>query len=227
MSATISRKRESPGAKWKRKRNPSLRSAGHCTAICADERLHAELRHERDQCEDAHDRDDVEHRRRHGGQEEAPVRVQHPHARRGHRDQREEGEHHLGEPGRELELARYGGVAGRDQPGERSGQQHAGKRDGTGDDQEAADDDPAQLPRGRPASLLQLARERRDERGAHGPLGEEVPDEVGQAERDVVRVHVIAGAESDEQDLVAQQPEHAAAHRCRADKAGRPRETGA
>ena len=45
------------------------------------------------------------------------------------------------------------------------------------------------------ASLLNGPREGRNERRCHGPLGKEVPEEIGNPERDVVGVHRRARAE--------------------------------
>ena len=64
-------------------------------------------------------------------------------------------------------------------------------------------------------------REGRDERGAHRAFGEEIADEVGDAERDQERVHRVAGAEVVREDLVAHQPEDAAGHGGQAEDAGR------
>ena len=71
----------------------------------------------------------------------------------------------------------------------------------------------------------QLVREGRDECRAHRAFGEEVTDEVGDAEGDAERIHRVAGAEVVGQDLVADQPEDSAGHGRQAEKAGRTGQT--
>ena len=53
------------------------------------------------------------------------------------------------------------------------------------------------------------------------PFGEQVAQQVGDAERDQERIHRVAGAEPVGQHLFADQPEHAAGHGGGADDAGR------
>ena len=69
-------------------------------------------------------------------------------------------------------------------------------------------------------SVGELAREGRNEGGAHRPFGEEVADEVGDAKRDAKGVHRVAGAEVEREHLVANQPEHAAGHGGQAKQSG-------
>ena len=62
------------------------------------------------------------------------------------------------------------------------------------------------------------------ERGAHRAFGEEIAHEVGNAERDDERVHLVAGAEERGEHLIAREAEEAAGERGGAGDAGGARE---
>ena len=62
------------------------------------------------------------------------------------------------------------------------------------------------------------------ERGAHRAFGEQIADEIGNAERDDERVHLVAGAEERGEHLIADEAENAAGERGGAGEAGRSRE---
>ena len=71
----------------------------------------------------------------------------------------------------------------------------------------------AEPPRRWLAVQRQVAREGRDEGRAHRAFGEEIADQIGNAERDVERVHLVAGAEERRQHLIADETEDAARQR--------------
>ena len=80
------------------------------------------------------------------------------------------------------------------------------------------------LPRRHASSLPFSVRrrgERRHERGAHRAFGEQIADEVGNAERDDEGVHVVARAEDRGEHLIADEAEDAAGERRGAGQAGR------
>ena len=58
-----------------------------------------------------------------------------------------------------------------------------------------------------------MTGERGDERGAHRALREEIADEIGNSERDEVRVHLIAGAEERREQRLAGETEQTADQR--------------
>ena len=78
-----------------------------------------------------------------------------------------------------------------------------------------------ETPRRGLAVQRQMAREGRDERGAHRALREEIADEIRNPERDVERVHLVARAEARGKHLIAREAEEAARQRRRAAQAGR------
>ena len=67
-------------------------------------------------------------------------------------------------------------------------------------------------------------RERRHERGAEGAFGEQIPQDVWQAESDAEGVHGIAGTEKIRKNLIADETQDPAGHRRDADDPGRPYE---
>ncbi len=109
---------------------------------------------------------------------------------------------------------------------------HQCRRDDPGHDdaydcnhEERVDDEVAETPCRLAAAYGEVAGERRDERRAHRAFGEEISQEVGNAERHVEGVHVVARAEQRGQDDFAGDAEHATRHGGRANQAGRPCET--
>ena len=58
------------------------------------------------------------------------------------------------------------------------------------------------------------------EGGAHRAFGEEVPDQIRDAERDNERVHLVAGPEETSQDLIASEAKDAAGEGCGTGQAG-------
>ena len=89
-----------------------------------------------------------------------------------------------------------------------------------GDEQQRVDHRVGEVPRAVAAVQGELPREGRDERRAHGAFGEQVADEVGDAEGDAKRVRGVAGAEVVGEHLIPHQPENAAGHR------GQPEDPG-
>ena len=73
----------------------------------------------------------------------------------------------------------------------------------------------------------QMASEGGDERGAHGAFSEEIADEVGNPERDEVRVHLVARAEVRGEQRFADEAEQTADQRRGARQARGTRETSA
>jgi hypothetical protein len=69
-----------------------------------------------------------------------------------------------------------------------------------------------------------VAREGRYERGAHRSFGEQIADEIGNAERDREGVHVVARAIEREDHLIADEAEDAAGQRRETGDACRARE---
>ena len=68
---------------------------------------------------------------------------------------------------------------------------------------------------------MSRSRECRHERGAHGAFGEQIANEVGDAERHDEGVHVVARAEDGGEHLIAEQAENPADERRGAGQAGR------
>src|SRR5439155_173721 len=85
-----------------------------------------------------------------------------------------------------------------------------GERDRADDDQEGVDHEAREPPRGRLAAPLEVLGERADEGGGQRALGEQVAEEVRDAERGDERVELAPGAEEDGEDLLADDAEHAA-----------------
>ena len=71
----------------------------------------------------------------------------------------------------------------------------------------------------------ELSREGGHERRAHRAFGEEIPQQVGDSERHVEGVHLIARAEERSQDDPARDTQHPARQGGRADETGGPCET--
>ena len=104
---------------------------------------------------------------------------------------------------------------------ERLGEQDARDDDRAGNQEKHGDDIRREPPRGGSVARRERARERRHERGAERAFGEQIAQDVGEAERDAEGVHRIAGAEEVREDLIADESQHAAGHRRDADDASR------
>ena len=139
------------------------------------------------------------------------------------RHHREERQHDARQRDRELEFAGDAAEVARVGGHERPGEHDAGDDDSARDEQQRGDQVVGQMPRVVFAVQREAPREGRHERRAHGPFGEEIPDEIGNAERDDERVHVAAGAEERRQHLIAGESEDAAGQGGGAGDAGRPR----
>jgi hypothetical protein len=140
-------------------------------------------------------------------------RIQHAHRGSGDGDRYQKRNHDPRQLHRELELAGHRGEVVRVQIDERPRREHAGKRDRAGDDQQRVEHVVAEPPRGLLALQRQHARERRHEGGAHRAFGEQIAHQIGKAEGDDERVHVVAGAEGRGEHLIASQPEQTAGER--------------
>ena len=151
-------------------------------------------------------------------------RVEHPHARGGHRHEREKRQHDSRQEHRQLELAGDAAVRAGEQLHERLREHDSEDDEEAGDDDQAVDDVVGEAPRGLLARGREMPRERRHEGAAHGALGKQVAHEVGNAIGDVVRVHRVAGAEERRQHLFADDAEDAARHRRSAGRRGGTRE---
>ena len=168
------------------------------------------------------DADQVEHRRREGRRGEAVLGVQHAHGHRGQRDHRQERQHDPRQEDGQLELVgRLGEVARH--------RLHDLRRSRRGDDGEDADHREqgaghpvAEHVRRLGAAALQARLEGRHERLRQRPLGEEIAQEVGDAERHDERVGEHRRAEQRGEQLLADQAEQAREHRGRRDEPGGP-----
>ena len=171
-----------------------------------------------------HDGDDVEERRRQCRDAEASLGVQHPHRDRGERDERQERHHHAREAHGELGLAGRVVEARSDPRDERPGQQdaendHEAQYHGQ-EGQHAVGELEAGL---RPAFLADAGVGGHEGRGER-PLGEQVPQQVRDAEGDPEGVRVVARAEKRREHLLADEAEQARHERHRRHDARRPRD---
>ena len=186
--------------------------------------LQAERGHQRNERERTDDRHHVEHRRRERRDEVVMERVQHAHERGGQRDQRQRGHHDARELNRQREFGRFGRVLlrgkGEDQ---RLGEHDSENHQAAGHDDERIDDVIAQPPRRLFAGQREISRERGHEGRAHRAFGKQIPEEVGNAECDVIRVSRGAGPEERRDDLLADDAEDAARHRGDSGRCGRSR----
>ena len=92
-----------------------------------------------------------------------------------------------------------------------------------GDDEQRVDDEIAEAPGALAALRGQRGRERRHERGRHRPFGEQIPQQVRHAERDVEGVHFGPARRTEDrgQHRFAGDTKDAARHRGDADQARR------
>ena len=148
-------------------------------------------------------------------------RVEHSHAGGGHGHEDEERGHHAREHHRQLELAGHAGEVAGEQAHEGGAKTTAATTRRAVTSDERRHDRVAEPPGAFAALEGQGAAEGGYERGAHGPLGEEVAHQIGHAERHQEGVHGVAGAEPVGQHLFPHQAEDAAGHRGRAGDAGR------
>ena len=148
-------------------------------------------------------------------------RVQHRHQDRGHGHQREERKHETRESDRQLDLPRDIAKSGGVQLDQRLGEHDARDDDGAGDQKKDGDDVRGEAPGSRPVSGRERPGECRHERGAQGAFGEQIPQDVRQAEGDAEGVHGIAGTEKIRKNLIADETKDPAGHRRDADDPGR------
>ena len=125
-------------------------------------------------------------------------------------DEREEREHDAGEIDRQFDLPGHFAEVRREQAHERRRKNHPHDDDRTRHENEGVDDRAGEAPRAFAAFECELPCECRHKRRAHGTLGKEVADEVGDSARDAEGVVGVAGAEVIRDDLVPGQPENAA-----------------
>ena len=144
-----------------------------------------ERRHDRHENQRADDRRDIEHRGRERRHEVVVQGVEHAHRHGRDRHHHQERQHHAREQDRELQLARHARVIAGVQRDERTREDEPGGDERERRDQERVQHVVGETPRGGPAVERQMAREGRDERGAHGALREEIADEIRNPERDV------------------------------------------
>jgi hypothetical protein len=191
----------------------------------AHDRFQAERRHQRDDSECARNRDHVEHGRRERRNEVVPQRVEHAHERRREGNERQGRQHDARQLNRERELAWCGLEAcGREQTHQRVREDDTQEHQDTSDHDERVHQMVAQPPGGRLARTCQVIGEGRYEGSAHRTLGEQIPEQIGYANRDVVGVHGRARAEERGEDRIATQSQHATGHGGRAGRCGRSRE---
>ena len=147
----------------------------------------------------------------HGGGEcreaEALLGIEHAHGDRRERHERQERHHHAGQEDGQLRLARHRGIAGREQGHERTREDHTQEHQDRHDDREEGEDPAGQSMRGLASAVVERLGVGRDEGRRERALGEEVPQEIGDAEGHVEGVGVEAGAqERREHDLSRTRP---------------------
>ncbi len=108
-----------------------------------------------------------------------------------------------------------------EQPHQRIGEDGGADDQHAGDQDQGGEDGTGQHPGARLAAGRQLMCEGGHERRAHRTFGEQVADEVGDAEGHAERVHRVAGAEVERQHLIADQAQDAAGHGRQTEQSGR------
>ena len=169
----------------------------------------------------ADDRADIEHHRGAGRNPEPVFGIQHSHRQRRQGDHGQEGEHDPRQGGGKFGFTGNLTKPGRDDSHQPGREQDAGNGDESEDDDQCIQDQIRQPP-GRLITFFgKLLGKCGDERRRQGAFGEEIAQQIGDAERRDKRVEFAVGPEQSREHLFADETEHATAQHREADRARR------
>ena len=169
------------------------------------------------------DGEDVEDGRGHGGHEERPLRIEIAHGPGGQTDEEQEREEDGGQLGGQVDLARYAPETEGDGLGQKGRGDKPRDREEARDDEENVENVGGQAVLGLPAFGL-LGREDGDEGIGERRLGEEVAQEIRDAEGHVEGVRGRADAEEVGKDRLADEAHDPADGRTQGERADAPRD---
>ena len=169
----------------------------------------------------ADNRTDIKHHGGAGRNAEPMFGIQHSHGERRQRDHGQEGEHDPRQDGGEFGFAGDLTKPGRDDSHQPWREEHAGNGDESEDEDQCVQDEIGQTPGCLIAFLGKLLGKCGDERRRQSAFGEQIAQQIGDAERRDKRVEFAMGSEQSREHLFADETEHTAAQHRKADRARR------